>query len=429
MARLILTEPGEDVDVGGNVTVFGTGAIGEVITILRGDIVLDPSFNVGGDIIRLPDIASSFTVRLAGSIVILTGPTTTVSIPIGTAGLQIEFDDDSRTLLIDTAANQPKLGTQTITANDVGVLPVGATGQLIGTEGADTINGSSGGDAIDGLGGNDVINGLAGDDFIRGGGGDDTLTGGLGDDEISGGAGNDRIIDNEGAFAGLDGGIGNDRISVNNLLLTSATVDGGEGDDTIELTLGTTGIAFVTAGSGADRVVIDSDGFEVNLQLGAGRDELVLPSGALGTGSFGFIVVEDFEVGAAGDKVDLGAALASYLQNYTAGSNPFASGHLRLVDTFGNAYLQVDRDGPTGSGQFKDLINFAGTDKDSLTAENFGGFDTRASVAAISAVAMASPAAATDFALHHGSSDADLAVMPDVRLAPLASYDSFYFLA
>ena len=47
-------------------------------------------------------------------------------------------------------------------------------------------------------------------------------------------------------------------------------------------------------------------------------------SGSTGTGG-----------GGGGDTFTFGAALASYLQDYTAGSNPFASGHLRLVDIFG----------------------------------------------------------------------------------------------
>jgi hypothetical protein len=54
MARLILTEPGKDVVVGGNVTVIGTVAPGEVITVIRGNVMLDPSFNTGGNTVRLP---------------------------------------------------------------------------------------------------------------------------------------------------------------------------------------------------------------------------------------------------------------------------------------------------------------------------------------------------------------------------------------
>jgi hypothetical protein len=55
MARVILTQPGEDVDVGGDLTVIGTRTGGEVITVLRGTIILNASFNAGGDTVRLPD--------------------------------------------------------------------------------------------------------------------------------------------------------------------------------------------------------------------------------------------------------------------------------------------------------------------------------------------------------------------------------------
>ena len=113
--------------------------------------------------------------------------------------------------------------------------------------------------------------------------------------------------------------------------------------------MGSTGIAFANAGSGADRVEVITAGADVSVTLGTGRDLLVLPANALGTGDFGLTIVRDFEVGPNGDKIDLGSALAGYLQNYTAGSNPFASGHLRLIDFFGNAYLQIDRDGASGS--------------------------------------------------------------------------------
>ncbi len=421
MARLILTEAGEDVDVGGDVTVIGTSSGGEVITVLRGNIVLDPSFNAGGDTVRLPDLASAFTVRLLGSTAILTGANLTITIPVGTAGLQVVFDDVARTLLFDTASNSAKLGAQVITASETGVIPVGATGQILGTDGADTINGTSGNDVIDGLGGNDTINGLGGDDFIRGGAGDDIINGGAGDDEIIGGAGNDQITDNEGTFSVIDGGIGNDTITVNNALANSLTLSGGDGDDLIRVTMGPTGIAFIDAGNGLDRVEVITAGADVSVTLGSGRDLLVLPTGALGTADFGLVVVRDFEAGANGDTVDLGSALAGYLQNYTAGSNPFASGHLRLIDFFGNAYLQVDRDGTGGSATFEDLINFAGVSKDALTAANFGGFDPKA--AATSVAHVAAMAVAEDFAQNVQPTSDIAASAPTVALLGDVSYE------
>jgi Ca2+-binding RTX toxin-like protein len=329
--------------------------------------------------------------------------------------------------LFDPAQNVGKLGDQVLTPSETGVLPFGAKEVRVGTEGADTLTGTAGNDVIDGLGGNDTINGLGGDDFIRGGLGDDTLTGGAGDDQLYGGGGNDRAIDDQGDYAVLDGGTGNDRISVNNLAITSLNVSGGDGDDLIELTLGTAGLAFVSGGNGADRVVVDSEGMEVSVQLGAGRDELVLPGGALGTGDFGLTIVRDFEVGANGDKVELAAALSDYLTNYTAGSNPFASGHLRLINFFGNAYLQVDRDGSAGPGGFDDLINFAGIDKDTLTAANFNGFDPKASTAATPMTTLA-PAAEPEPIAQPGNGYDDLAYIPHHDLDVFSHHGGYFFL-
>lgn len=389
MARLVLTQPGEDVVVGGEVTVVGTTSGGEVITVLLGNIVLDASFNAGGDTVELPGAASAFTVRLVGSTAVLTSAKGTVTIPVGTAGLQVAFEDVSRTLRFDTASSSVKLGDQVLTSSDTGVMPSGVSAQSVGTDSANVINGTAAADSIDGLAGNDTINGLGGDDFIRGGDGDDTIDGGAGDDTIDGGAGNDRIFDNQGDYAEIEGSAGNDHISVNNLALTSAKIAGGDGDDLIDLTIGKIGFGMVDAGSGNDRIVVNSQGMETSLLLGDGRDEVVLPAGSLSDNGVGFTIIRDFEVGANGDKVTFGEALNSYLQNYTAGSNPFASGHLKLTDFYGNAYLQVDRDGSAGSAAPQDLINFAGVNLDTLTAENMSGFDPKAASATQSSFRLA----------------------------------------
>jgi Ca2+-binding RTX toxin-like protein len=84
-----------------------------------------------------------------------------VSILIGTAGLEIAFNDGSRTLAYDLASGAVKLGDQTVTATLANVTPVGGVPTLSGTEGADVITGTGGNDVIDGLGGADRINGGA----------------------------------------------------------------------------------------------------------------------------------------------------------------------------------------------------------------------------------------------------------------------------
>jgi Ca2+-binding RTX toxin-like protein len=260
MARVILTQAGEDVDVGGELTVIGTRSGGEVIIILRGVVSLDPSFNAGGDTVRLPDDAAFFTVRLVGSSAVIAGLGVSVSIPVGSAGLQVSFNDETRTLLFDALSSAVKLGDQTVTATAANIAPAGGSPTLIGTEGPDMILGTEGKDVIDGLGGADRINGGAGNDLIRGGAGGDDLDGSFGSDQLYGGPGDDRIYDDEGASTYLDGGTGNDWLSVLNYAGTRFDLIGGDGDDLIDVAIGTVGTAAIDAGAGADRVVMSTAG-------------------------------------------------------------------------------------------------------------------------------------------------------------------------
>ncbi len=113
MARVILETPGEDVIVGGrfngfgddtDTTVIGTASGGEVIDVRSpADVVLDASFNQGGDTIRLPGEADEYTARLEGSRVILESVVNQVriSIPVGPNANTIIFGgDDSRQIRI-----------------------------------------------------------------------------------------------------------------------------------------------------------------------------------------------------------------------------------------------------------------------------------------------------------------------------------------
>nr|WP_314441872.1 hypothetical protein [uncultured Sphingomonas sp.] len=378
MARVILTQPGEDVDVGGDLTVIGTRSGGEVITVIRGNVVLDPSFNTGGDTVRLPDDAAFFSMRLVGSSVILTGLGVSVKIPVGSAGLEVAFNDTTRMLRFDLATSAVKLGEQTVTSTPTSVAPAGGFPTQTGTEGADVIVGTEGNDVIDGLGGADRINGGAGNDVIRGGAGGDDLDGSFGSDQLYGGSGDDRIYDNEGASAYLDGGTGNDWLSVLNYAGTRFDLIGGDGDDLIEVSIGTVGIAVIDAGPGADRVVVAS-GMPVDISLGAGRDQLVLDELSLDDGLFGVLTVKDFQPGPFGDTVEFLRALSTFTLNWDQSGNPFASEHLRLVDRDRAAVLQVDRDGPEGAYAFRDLILFTGVAASSFTRENLEGFSPQGS--------------------------------------------------
>ncbi|HWK36463.1 hypothetical protein [Sphingomonas sp.] len=129
MARLTLNA-GESGSIGAGSSpteVFGTTSTTahEKVTVAAGNkVVLDASFNRGGDTIVLSGAASSYDARVSGSSVILTDSLGgTVTIPVGTSGATINFADASRTLVYDTLSQSFKLGTQVITTTDADVAP------------------------------------------------------------------------------------------------------------------------------------------------------------------------------------------------------------------------------------------------------------------------------------------------------------------
>lgn len=380
MARVTLTQPGEDVDVGGDLSVIGTVAPGEVITVLRGTIFFDASFNAGGDTIRLPDDAAFFTIRQAGSMVVIAGLGVAVTVPVGTNGLLVSFNDVSRTLRYDLATSAVMLGDQTVAAVAARVPPPGGYPTLSGTEAGDIITGTAGNDIIDGHGGADQIDGGAGNDVLRGGAGGDNLDGSFGNDQLFGGPGDDYLKDHEGSTSYLDGGIGNDWIAIDNPLATSVQVVGGDGDDYVEITVGSTGTATVDAGAGQDRVVVDSAGMTIALSLGSGRDQLVIADMALAGARTGLVRVTDFQPGPFGDTVEFLRALAASAIGWNQGSDPFSSGHLRLIERDESAVLQFDRDGATSTlHNPRDLIIFTGVTATALTRDNLEGFEPQLS--------------------------------------------------
>lgn len=117
LARLFLPAGGE-VSVGGRFQVFGTPDAEEIV-YKGGPLSLDPSFNRGGDILHLPEPGSAYTAQRSGSSVILTSAGGTVSIPVGTAGITIDFDGDDRLLAFDPAAAAVMLDSLVITSAGV----------------------------------------------------------------------------------------------------------------------------------------------------------------------------------------------------------------------------------------------------------------------------------------------------------------------
>jgi VCBS repeat-containing protein len=217
-----------------------------------------------------------------------------------------------------------------------------------GTEGDDELYGSMDSDIINGLGGADTLNGGYGNDQLHGDAGDDTLYGQDGDDTLDGGDGNDYLWDSDGVNS-FQGGAGDDIIELWNNA-TQAVIDGGSGDDWITVYMRKFD-QTVTTGSGSDIV------------------GLSFPN----EGS-AIVTVTDFTTGADGDKVFLGnipGSILDSLSGWVAGTDPFATGYLRLVQDGTSTDLQWDQDGAAGTAGWDTLIAFQNTDAASFTTENF----------------------------------------------------------
>lgn len=124
-AQLTLSEGGQDFTMGGNVAVFGTTTPGEVMRVMSGNVRLDGSFSVGGDTLVLAGEAWTYSAMRIGSTVTIYSSDTSVSIPVGSTGLTVQFADSTRTLRFDTQLGQVVLGTQQVTSTAVKVSASG----------------------------------------------------------------------------------------------------------------------------------------------------------------------------------------------------------------------------------------------------------------------------------------------------------------
>ena len=160
------------------------------------------------------------------------------------------------------------------------------------------------------------------------------------------------------------------------------TVDGGAGNDRIVLT----GVASaaIRAGSGNDIVSISMRGAagvnNYTMTLGQGADIIQLGVGATAGTSTEVATtarnnrVRDFERGNSGDKFELTNFLNLGLTGYTANSNAFASGHLRLIQSGTDVLLQADRDGAGTTNGFVTIFAISNGFTGGFTAYNFDGF-------------------------------------------------------
>jgi Ca2+-binding RTX toxin-like protein len=307
----------------------------------------------------------------------------------------------------DTLIGGEGLDTATYVNATAGVnvdLRIQGTAQDTGGEGVDTLSGIeylTGSAFGDTLRGNDEFN-LIIDNAVSStatAGQTDALYGYDGDDSL-------LVTRASGTVATnviMDGGDGNDIIELRSGALTAApvavadglstatylsvgatgdrnadtvTVDAGAGNDRIILT----GVASATvnAGSGNDTLSISMrGGAGVNnyqLTLGAGADVVQLAgTGAETTTTARGSRITDFDRGNTGDRFEMTAFLNGGLTGYTANSNAFASGHLRLVQSGTDLLLQSDRDGAGTANDFVTLFAISNGYTGGFTAFNFDG--------------------------------------------------------
>ena len=127
----LLASTGFTGSIGGSGQVFGTVGFQD-ITVLNqaGQIVFDPSFNRGGDIVRLSGDADEWNIARVGSSALFSDGDTFVLLPSGVAGTAIVFDDGVRTLKVDD--NLIKIGGRAVT-NILSEVSVNSDGTLLPT--------------------------------------------------------------------------------------------------------------------------------------------------------------------------------------------------------------------------------------------------------------------------------------------------------
>ncbi|MEE4349460.1 MAG: Calx-beta domain-containing protein [Pacificimonas sp.] len=117
---------------GPNLNIFGKPNGAETVNIFPGaEVVLDPSFNRGGDTISFNETTDGYTITRSGSNVIITGEDgTSVTIPVGINDTTVAFQDETFDLSFNQTSNEIELvssGGETIT--------VDADGENIGEPG------------------------------------------------------------------------------------------------------------------------------------------------------------------------------------------------------------------------------------------------------------------------------------------------------
>jgi Ca2+-binding RTX toxin-like protein len=187
---------------------------------------------------------------------------------------------------------------------------------------------------------------------INGTGATETLTGSAGDDTINDFYGGADILQGLG---------GNDTLYVAraNYEFDEIRLEGGDGDDTLILDVRGRGPLRLDGGDGQDLFRFWSVTGPVTLTTGAGADRIHFDGQRLGRPS-GLITITDFTTGAGGDVLDLLDWLPGNLRDWS-GQNPFATGHLALVQVGANTELRLG---------YQTLVVFLDTSASAFTAAN-----------------------------------------------------------
>jgi Ca2+-binding RTX toxin-like protein len=288
----------------------------------------------------------------------------------GGAGTLLQVDRDGAGSIFGyrTIVTFTGLATTDFTADNLdgfnadGTPPQGKV--LIGTASHDTLTGTAGDDTIDGLDGSDTLAGGSGADLMRGGSGGDRLEGGLGDDILHGDgdtdildgqAGDDVVFGGEGADHvslgnGADaasGGAGDDYINFHQAGTPgeTSTLNGDGGDDQITIRGYAAAHLIADAGAGADTIVLGQITGSVTLTLGAGADRIRFDMDFLNKLVPDIVTVTDFDAAPGGDTILLTTISPNQVTGWEGEANPFATGHLRLVQSGADTLIQIDRNG------------------------------------------------------------------------------------
>jgi Ca2+-binding RTX toxin-like protein len=220
----------------------------------------------------------------------------------------------------------------------------------------------TGGGGVDRLIGIRSLYGSGGTDVLIGNGAANELRDRFGgDDRLQGDGGNDSIrverdFGSRATSVTLDGGAGDDALDYwsGGAVAHTATLIGGVGSDTIAVSGAAS--ASIDAGTGDDRVTVDTGRGVYTIALGTGTDTLVLSEAPDIAQPQSSVRVADF---GRNDLVDLRDWLDTATIGFSGG-DPFGT-YLQLKQRGGDVVLLADRDGTGDAHAFDPLIVFEST--------------------------------------------------------------------